>query len=206
MAPLQLSLLNGVWKSDNLGSRDLEGKLSLDIGAAEKPKGDINTDVRHLPSIDVVCHALHLPFKEEAFTHVFLSHVVEHFVYKDVITLLEEVNRVLTVNGKMEIWTPNFQGLSFLNAWLFGGIENRNPPMLYAPLSGLQDYAENIHLSHWSIKLLKKYMSPQGFKIVYARGEGEYKGRSLPLKLFTKLFSSRGGVIHLIAIKEHSLA
>jgi hypothetical protein len=31
----------------------------------------------------------------------------------------------------------------------------RDPPMLYAPLSGLQDYKGNVHLSHWSIKLLK---------------------------------------------------
>lgn len=177
-------------------------ELSLDIGAGKQPKGDVNIDIRPLPSIDVVCHALHLPFKEEVFAHIFSSHIVEHFRYKDVVTLLKEVNRILKVNGKIEIWTPNFQALSFLKAWLFGGIENRNLLMLYAPLSGLQDYEENVHLSHWSIKLLKKYMTAQGFKVAYAKGEGEYKGILLPLQMLTKISSSRGGVIHLIAIKK----
>lgn len=179
--------------------------ISLDVGAGAEPKGDVNVDIRHLPSTGLVCHALHLPFKEEAFTQVFLSQVIEHFVYRDVITMLNEVNRVLTVNGKIEIWTPNFQGLSFLRAWLFGGIENRNPPMLYAPLSGLQDYKENVHLSQWSIKLLRNYLNSQGFKVIYARGEGEYNGRLLPLRILTRVFRSRGGVIHLIATKKHSI-
>lgn len=177
-------------------------KLTLDIGAGDKPKGDVNIDLRPLTGINVACHALHLPFRKEIFTHVFLSHVVEHLRYKDVVALLKEVNRVLRVNGKVEIWTPNFQALSFLKVWLLGGIENRNLPMLYSPLSGLQDYEENVHLSHWSIKLLKKYVATQGFKVIYAKGEGEYKGLLLPLKLFTKLFPNRGGVIHLTAVKE----
>lgn len=180
----------------------LEIELSLDIGAGEKPKGDVNTDVRPLPSIDVICDALHLPFKEEVFTHTFLSHVIEHFRYRDVIALLKEVNRILKVNGTIEIWTPNFQALSFLKAWVFGGIVNRNPHMLYAPLSGSQDYEENVHLSHWSIKLLKTYITSQGLNVLYAKGEGEYRGWLFPLSILTKLLPSRGGVIHLIAVKE----
>jgi predicted SAM-dependent methyltransferase len=183
----------------------LNAKLSLNIGAGNRTEGDINVDIRPLQNIDVVCDALHLPFRESVFDHVLLRDVIEHFRYDNIINLFREVKGVLVMDGKVEIWTPNFQSLGFLKAWLFGGIENRNSPMLYAPLTGLQDYEENVHLSQWSIKLLKKYVSSQGFKVVYAKGEGEYRGKLLPLKLFTKLFPSRGGVIHLIAIKEYSI-
>jgi len=39
--------------------------LSLDIGLGEYPKGIINVDIRPLPTVDIVCHALYLPFKGE---------------------------------------------------------------------------------------------------------------------------------------------
>jgi hypothetical protein len=120
--------------------------------------------------------------------------------------LLAETNYVLKIGGKIEIWTPNFQALGYLKAWLFGSIENRNPPLLYAPLSGAQDYKENVHLSHWSMKLLKKYVCSKGFNVIYAKGEHGYKGILLPMKLFTKLFKSRGGDIHLIAVKKHHVS
>jgi len=175
--------------------------LSLDIGAGEKGRGDINTDIRPLSGIDVVCHALNLPFRDQVFAHAFLSHIVEHFRYIDVMVLLGEVRRVLRVNGIIEIWTPNFQALGFLRAWIFGGGDNRNPPLLYAPLSGLQDYQSNVHLSHWSLKLLKAYVASQGFKITYVKGEMTYSGILMPLRLFSMLFPNRGGDIHLIAKK-----
>jgi len=180
----------------------LQEKISLDVGAGKNPKGDINTDVRPLLGIQVVCDAIHLPFKGETFTYVFLSHVIEHFRYKDVIALLKEVNRVLKIGGKIQIWTPNFQALGFLRAWLLGGVEYKEIPLLYAPLSGLQDYKENVHMSHWTTKLIKIYITQQGFKIIHLRGELEYKGITFPLRFFTKIFRSRGGDIQLIAVKE----
>lgn len=179
--------------------------LTLDIGAGEKPKGDINTDVRPLSGIQVVCDATQLPFNREVFNQVFLSHVIEHFQYKDVITLLKEVNRVLKIGGKTEIRMPNFQALGFLKAWLLGGVESKHVPLLYAPLSGLQDYKENVHMSHWTCKLLKIYVTQQGFKISHLRGELEYKGLLFPLRFFMKIFPNRGGDIHLIAIKMRSI-
>jgi predicted SAM-dependent methyltransferase len=176
--------------------------LTLDIGAGGKPKGDINTDVRPLPGIQVVCDATQLPFNREAFNHVFLSHVIEHFQYKDVMTLLKEVYRVSKIGGKTEIWTPNFQSLGFLKAWLLGGVEYKHVPLLYAPLNGLQDYKENVHISQWTCKLLKIYVTQQGFKISHLKGELDYKGRFFLLRFFTKIFQTRGGDVHLIAIKE----
>jgi len=77
--------------------------ISLDVGAGENPRGTINVDVRPLPTVDVVCHALHLPFRSECFDKVFLSHVIEHFRYKEALRLLKEVNRVLKIGGQLEV-------------------------------------------------------------------------------------------------------
>jgi predicted SAM-dependent methyltransferase len=101
--------------------------LSLDIGAGENPKGSINVDIRPLPTIDVVCHALYLPFRSEVFDKVFLKHVIEHFRYKDAFNLLRECNRVLKLRGEIEIWTPNFQALGVLKTWIFGNVNERDP-------------------------------------------------------------------------------
>ncbi|MFH1327481.1 MAG: class I SAM-dependent methyltransferase [Candidatus Bathyarchaeota archaeon] len=183
----------------------LKNMLSLDIGAGSQPKGTINVDVRPVSGIDVVCAALHLPFRKGTFDHVYLSHVIEHLHYKMAVKLIEEVNYVLKVGGKIEIWAPNFLSLSFLNAWIFARIEHTDPPMLYAPICGLQDYEENTHLSQWTAGLLRTYVSSKGFDVTYAKTEGTYRGKLRGLHFFIKIFPSRGGAIHLIATKKSGI-
>ena len=175
---------------------------TLDVGAGDKQLGDINVDIRPLPGIGVVCHALSLPFRDGVFRHIYLSHVVEHLRYSDVQRLLSGVYTVLAGEGQVEIWMPNFQALSLFKAWLFGEVHEGSTPMLYPPLSGDQDYEANTHLSHWSLKLLERYVTFRGFKILLAKTEGNYSGILTPLRIFTHLFPSRGGVIHLVALKD----
>jgi ubiquinone/menaquinone biosynthesis C-methylase UbiE len=180
--------------------------LSLDIGAGDVPRGDINIDVRRLNNIDVVCHALYLPFRDDTFTHIYLSHVVEHFNYKDVIVLLKEVKRILKGGGKVEIWIPNFMAFGVLEKWITGSIEKKKLPILYGLLTGGYEYNEDVHLSQWNIQLLKTYVTSQNFKIIYVKGEMEFKGKtSLILnaikKLLVRTFPSRSGAIHLVAEK-----
>ena len=182
-------------------------ELSLDIGAGDAPKGDINTGIRPLQGIDVVCDASYLPFKGQVFTHVFFSHVVEHFRYKDVKRLLREARRVLKQGGKLEIWAPNFMAFGVLVKWLNGSFEDGDLPLLYGVITGGQDYDQNIHLSQWNVNLLKTYVETEGFNVIYARGETEYKDRTTWIidvikRLIERIFPSRGGVVHLIALKE----
>ncbi len=176
--------------------------MSLDIGAGDRPRGKINVDIRPLPSVDVVCHALSLPFKDSTFGYVFLSHVIEHFRYRDAVRLLREVGRVLKEDGRVEIWTPNFQALGYLRAWIVGGTYGKRLPLLYPPLSGDQDYEENTHLSHWSLKLLRCYIASEGFEMLRAESKGTYRGFLLPLRVFVRIFRSRGGDVHVLAAKR----
>jgi len=74
--------------------------MILDVGCGNFPKGDVNCDISikdvghrtgrankltsplHLQKIKnfVVCDALHLPFKDNAFDGVFSSHTIEHTI------------------------------------------------------------------------------------------------------------------------------
>jgi len=71
--------------------------------------------------------------------------------------------------------------------------------MVYPPLTGDQDYKENVHLSQFTADLLAKYVKREGFEVLRLRGEGDYRGIMMPLQVFTRVFPSRGGVIHLTA-------
>jgi len=153
--------------------------LSLDIGAGREGRGDVNVDIRPLPGVDVVCNALQLSFKNGTFSRITMHQVLEHFSYPDVLRLLKEVKRVLTEKGIVEIWVPNFQALGFLKAWLLGGVDYTNPqfPQIYISMTGLQDYKENVHLSQWSIRLLKIYFTRVGLRVIKAESPfANYKG------------------------------
>ena len=179
-------------------------QLTLDIGAGTEGRGDVNVDIRPLPGVDVVCNALQLPFKNGTFSRITMNLVLEHFSYPDVLRLLKEAKRVLKEKGIVEVWVPNFQAFGHLKAWLLGGVDYANPqlPQLYAPMTGLQDYKENVHLSQWSIKLLKIYFTKVGLRVVKAESPfANYKGFYILLYLILSFFPKRRGIIHLIAQK-----
>ena len=64
-----------------------------------------NTNVFHLKATE------RFPFPDNAFDYVFSEHMIEHVPYSDGSRMLAECFRVLNVNGKIRISTPN---LSFL--------------------------------------------------------------------------------------------
>lgn len=154
-------------------------KLNLGCGT-NILKGYINVDCRMLPGVDVVSDLLSLPFNENSVDEVLLEHTIEHFTYSDAKKCLAEIYRVLKPGGILVLACPNFQGLAFLYSWLFGKIYYewggaRLPtPTLYPPITGLQDYKENVHLSQWSYPLITHYIINAGFQ------EVSYSRKKLP--------------------------
>ena len=176
--------------------------LSLDIGAGSAGMGDINTDLRPIPGVDVVCDALALPFRKGSFSKVTMNQVLEHFSYPDALLVLEETGRVLSEDGAVEAWVPNFQSFGVLAAWLTGGVDraNADSPQVYSPLCGQQDYRENTHKSQWSMKLLKIYAEMAGLEVVRLRSTFvDYRGAFAVLYLVLRLFPGRKGFLHLVA-------
>lgn len=177
--------------------------LTLDVGAGANQSGTINIDIRPLKGIDVVCNALYLPFRDHSFSKVIHNQVLEHFSYEDALTLLKEINRVLKPDGILEFWTPNFQALGILQAWLTSPICYYYPkiPTIYPPLGGVQDYPENVHLSQWNRKLVAFYTRSSGFKMIKNRTEQEYLPRHRLMKLIVWLTPNRRGQIHYVGRK-----
>ena len=54
----------------------------------------------------VKCDAEKLPFRSSCFNEVYASHLIEHL--QNPFEFLQEVNRVLSSNGRVWLWTPNF--------------------------------------------------------------------------------------------------
>ncbi len=96
-------------------------KLILDVGCGDNPQGDVNCDVKSywndqigdqrgcyfvnvkkIPNF-VQCDAKYLPFRDETFTKVIASHVIEHV--NDLSMFLKEVFRV--AKEEVEIKCPH---------------------------------------------------------------------------------------------------
>lgn len=81
--------------------------IMLDVGCgAAKHKGCIGIDLRKLKGVDVVADANKLPFKNDCFDKIFLSHIVEHV--SNLVTFMREVWRVGKNGALVKIWTPHF--------------------------------------------------------------------------------------------------
>ncbi len=186
---------------------------SLNIGAGNSGLGDVRADIRRLPGIDVVCDALHFPFKNHSFDMVYAHHLLEHFTYHDAESLLTEISRVLKAGGTLDLVVPNFASFTVALAWMLQKISrnSQGAEMALPMLSGDQDYSENVHLSLWHPKLLKTYLQRQGFSIEAMTGEFRsrlipsiLKGRATVLQLSCRknveltpecLFACHGGLI-----------
>ena len=175
--------------------------LTLNLGAGTTTVGDIRADVRRLPSINVVCDALHLPFKDNSFSSVLCYHLLEHFTYRDADLLLSEIHRVLADDKLLDLVVPNFISFTVGLAWLFQrtDVGLASQEMIDPMLSGEQEHAFNIHLSQWHPRLLKIYIERRGFTIEKIHGEFKIpfipsflRHRATVLQLFCRKRSTDG--------------
>lgn len=65
-------------------------------------------DIQNLPGIDVVCEFYDLPKHVEQFDEIHMTHVLEHFPFKDVSKVLKLVKGLLAKDGRLYIEVPNF--------------------------------------------------------------------------------------------------
>lgn len=90
--------------------------MKLDIGSGPYPKeGYIHLDILPFGHVEVLGTGNYLPFKDESFSEVRLSHVLEHFTIRHGLDCLLEAYRVLGSGGKIEVAGPNF--LYLIDRW-----------------------------------------------------------------------------------------
>ena|SRR3989339_208442 len=173
--------------------------LTIDLGAGARSTGAINVDIRPLNNIDIIANVLYLPFASESIERVVLNQVIEHFNHQEAQRLLTELKRVTIPGGVIEIWTPNFLSIGILMAWLFGRIDWSNPdsPSIYTPLTGGQEYPENVHKSYWTADLLKLYIERAGLVVEEISTDQRFSTKFHPGWIIRALTPKRRGQLYL---------
>lgn len=88
-------------------------KRMLDLGCGtNKRAGAIGADITRGSAADVIVDLEHIffPFKDDAFDHIVLSHVIEHLT--DIPASLEEIWRISAPDACLEGATPHFSSSS----------------------------------------------------------------------------------------------
>lgn len=100
-----------------------------------------------------------IPFTSAVFDQVYFCDVIEHLMFQDVITTMNEISRVLRINGDLIVSTPNINRLSSLFRIIKG--YSANPPLNVArcgeTYGHIREFAPNE-----LVFLLKKH----GFQVI----------------------------------------
>ena len=113
---------------DKVGALDRESPLKLDLGCGPARRGAdfIGVDVLDGPSVDVVGDVLDVlrALGDESVAEIYSSHLFEHL--DDLSELVDEVERVLVVGGRLHVVVPHFS-----NAYYYSDPTHRRPFGLY---------------------------------------------------------------------------
>jgi predicted SAM-dependent methyltransferase len=81
--------------------------VTLDVGCGKrKHKGSIGIDLRRVEAVDIIADATALPFRDDCFDKIYLSHIIEHI--PNMIEFMREIWRVCKDKATIHIWTPHF--------------------------------------------------------------------------------------------------
>lgn len=91
-------------------------KTKIELGIFNNPQTNhedwIWQDILPLDNVDIVCDTRSLPMiKDNSMDEVFASHLIEHFFFNEVGSVLNEWLRILKPNGKLTIKVPDFMML-----------------------------------------------------------------------------------------------
>lgn len=121
-------------------------------------EGWINVDARNADHIHILTDQITLDqFGDNSVGVIYLSHMLEHFDFKEVETLLSIFHRKLKPGGVLLIAVPDFAAISDIYS------SERSLDLLEKALMGGQDYQYNYHKSVYDLGLLKKKLALAGF-------------------------------------------
>jgi predicted SAM-dependent methyltransferase len=143
--------------------------MMLDIGCGDnRVEGAIALDMRKTTHVGILADARNLPFRDDAFDHVFSSHLIEHFSHRETKSVLREWIRVLRQDGIIEIKCPDLRARALL---FFFNPSWQNVRNIY----GEQDYVENEHRCGFAFNNLKSLLQECGISNIKRLVRG-YRG------------------------------
>lgn len=147
----------------------------------------------------MVMNATNIKFKSNSFDCIIAGDILEHF--KNPVTFLNEVHRIVKNKGHLILSTPNGNRISLLIRKL---IRKYNfPKKVGCMQDGLQYDATDIHFHEYTLKELKKLFGKK-FRILCIESTPPLDYFNIDIgRFFTKIFPSLGNIfiIKLEAIK-----
>jgi len=136
--------------------------MRLNLGCGNDIKEDyINIDrYNNTKQADLISDITNLPFKNETIDEVYISHVMEHFSFDDVMLVFKEINRVLMIGGDLEIYVPDFQ--TCVDDW-------NNSDSQWSALErifGSQTHPGNFHYCGYTLETLKEIVEDFNFNVI----------------------------------------
>ena len=128
------------------GPINLEGWINID--ARDTSHVHINTDVIDLKD-----------FSDNSIGEIYLCHVLEHFSFQEVSSVLDVFYRKLQPGGLLRISVPDFRLMA--QSYL---VQNVGLHSLKHALMGGQDYQYNFHKSVYDFETLVQVLTDAGFR------------------------------------------
>lgn len=135
-----------------------------------------------------------LPYEDNFFNIVVAGEIIEHIYDTDF--FLEEIYRVLKLEGKFLISTPNVASFGRRLMLLFG----KNPIMEISP----NEPDSSGHIRYFTFETLKKILKKHKFKIVFSQSDcvNFSKNGKIKTAFLAKLFPTLGASIIYYAKKS----
>ena len=136
-----------------------DGRVLLHLGCGPiNAKGYTNVDVQPFPHVHYVHGVYPLEiFQSNSVDLVYVSHVLEHFSFKELPSVLKEWKRILKVGGILRLGVPNFEVLTKIY------IDTGDINSILGPLMGGQTDRYNFHYSVFDLKYLTNLLNEAGF-------------------------------------------
>lgn len=133
--------------------------MKLHIGCGKKYiPGYKHLDVINFDHVDFVCDTRKLTMiEDETVSEIYACHILEHVERSEVISVLQEWNRVLKVGGVLRVAVPDFEAI------VAEYMENKDLQCFQGLLYGGQTYDYNYHHVAFDFKVLESFLSSAGF-------------------------------------------
>jgi len=140
---------------------DTKDKLRLNLGCGRYQLSNFtNIDKSANVDPDLVCDALHLPYRPESVDEIYCGHMLEHLTHEEGIKALKHWRNLLKPGGKITVTVPDFD--------VFAEQYFKNPTLIkMKELNDIYIYSycqESHHRYCYSGALLEQTMVMAGFK------------------------------------------
>ncbi|MBQ6516858.1 methyltransferase domain-containing protein [bacterium] len=138
-----------------------------------------------------------LPFNDNCFDVIYLSHVLEHVFWHKTAETIKELRRILKPNGQIEIWVPDGLkiaqafcdaehniNMDYMNDGWYKFNEDKDPCVWFS--GRMFTYGDgrtpnannhyNVHLSAFSYRYLYKLLQDNNFKDIQKMDNSECRG------------------------------